>query len=196
MVIFVKPNGETIAENQLLSVGAHSGRISIVAPSRPGAFVEMLVKTPTGELLEPIYAAPVPSISAEDIGLYTCGIVPRMTAASGRVEYQLSFEFEGGEKEVTPIGTFVVQPGNIVLPPDEPSESMYDEIKNAMISASANYADVSARIEKAFDAADRAENAAERAEEAAGSVGGGTGESVIFSTDEEVNEILNRVFSS
>lgn len=157
MVIFVKPNGETIAENQLLSVGAHSGRISIVAPSRPGAFVEMLVKTPTGELLEPIYAAPVLSISAEDIGLYTCGIVPRMTAASGRVEYQLSFAYEGGEKEVTPMGTFVVQPGNIVLPPDEPSESMYNEIKNAMIAASANYVDVFLRLEKALEAANSVE---------------------------------------
>jgi cell fate (sporulation/competence/biofilm development) regulator YmcA (YheA/YmcA/DUF963 family) len=166
MVIFVKPNGETIAENQLLSVGAHSGRISIVAPSRPGAFVEMLVKTPTGELLEPIYAAPVLSISAEDIGLYTCGIVPRMTSAAGRVEYQLSFAYEGGEKEVTPMGTFVVQPGNIVLPPDEPTKSMYEEIKQAMISASANYVDVFLRIEKALESANSVEINLEKIETA------------------------------
>lgn len=166
MVIFVKPNGETVVENALLSVGSRGGGISIVAPSRAGAHVEMTVQTPTGEILPPIYAAPVLSIDAEDIGLYTCIVVPGLTAAVGRVGYQISFEYDDGEIEVLPGGSFVVQPGYIRIPPDEPSKSMYEEIKEAMISASTNYVDVYLRLEKALESANMVEASMERIEAA------------------------------
>lgn len=154
MVIFVKPNGSTVVENDVIGLGTTVGKIAIVAPTRQGAFVEVLFSPPSGVIVPPIYAAPMMSTEAEDLGIYLCDIAPGIASASGRVRYQISFTLSGGGKEITPEGTFTIQPGVVSIPPENPTQSMYEEIRNAMIAASVNYTDVVAKLEKALSSAE------------------------------------------
>lgn len=157
MVIFVKPNGSTVVENDVIALGTTAGKIAIVAQSRPGAFVEVMFSPPSGEFVPPVYAAPMMSVDAEDLGIYLCDIAHGVASVSGKVRYQISFTMSGGGKELTPEGTFTVQPGVVSLPPENPTQSMYEEIRNAMIAASANYTDVVAMLDKALSSAEMVE---------------------------------------
>lgn len=157
MVIFVKPNGSTVVENDVIAIGTTAGKIAIVAQSRPGAFVEVMFSPPSGEFVPPVYAAPMMSVDAEDLGIYLCDIAHGVASVSGKVRYQISFTMSGGGKELTPEGTFTVQPGVVSLPPENPTQSMYEEIRNAMIAASANYTDVVAKLDKALSSAEMVE---------------------------------------
>ena len=157
MVIFVKPNGSTVVENDVIALGTTAGKIAIVAQSRPGAFVEVMFSPPSGEFVPPVYAAPMMSVDAEDLGIYLCDIAHGVASVSGKVRYQISFTMSGGGKELTPEGTFTVQPGVVSLPPENPTQSMYNEIRSAMISASANYTDMVSKLEKALSSAEMVE---------------------------------------
>ena len=154
MVIFVKPDGTTVIENDVLSLGSYAGKIAIVAPDRPGAFVQLKITPPTGRQLEPIFAAPMMSTDAEDLGIYLCGIAQGVTSVSGRVRYQVIFTYSDETEEITPEGTFYVLTGVTAIPPDEPERSMYEEIKAAMIASTVNYTEVIKKLEEVREKAE------------------------------------------
>ena len=157
MVIFVKPSGATVVENDLISLGSHVGKIAIVSPNRVGAYVELLITPPSSEQIQPIYAAPMPSIDADDLGVYICDPASRIATASGRVRYQVRFTYSGGLVETTPEGTFAIQPGVVVIPPDDPPANIYEEIRAAILASSALYSEVIHELDKAMAAAELVE---------------------------------------
>jgi hypothetical protein len=153
MVIFVKPDGTTVIENDVLGLGSYVGKIAIVSPTRTGAFVTLKVMPPSGRYMEPLYAAPMLSTDAEQLGIYLCDVAEGITSVSGRVRYQVSFEYEDGSEELTPEGTFAVTPGVISIPPEEPTRSMYEEIRSAMIASAANYAELIQKLDDVWEKA-------------------------------------------
>jgi hypothetical protein len=157
MVIFVKPDGTSVIENDVLGLGSYVGKIAIVSPTRTGAFVTLKVMPPSGRYMEPLYAAPMLSTDAEQLGIYLCDVAEGITSVSGRVRYQVSFEYEDGSEEITPEGTFTVSPGVVSIPPENPSRSMYEEIRAAMIASAANYAEVVQKLDTVWEAAQMVE---------------------------------------
>ena len=153
MVIFVKPDGTTVIENDVLALGSYVGKIAIVSPSRPGAFVELMITDPSGKYVPPLYGAPMLSTDAEQLGIYICDIAQRLTVMSGRVKYQVRFVYDGEIEELTPVGTFVIQPGVITIPPEQPMGDMYEEIRSAIISCMTNYSEVIERLETVWESA-------------------------------------------
>lgn len=147
MVIYVKPDGTTVVSNDSIGLGSHISRVNIVAATRPGAFVELLVMLPSGLAVPAQVCAPVADLSAESVGVYTCTLNKSITSQAGSVKYQIRFTYPDGQIEMTPGGSFAVQAGIIVIPPGDASEDVYDEIKSMLSAVNANYSEV---IEK-FD---------------------------------------------
>lgn len=148
MVIFVKPDGTTIVSNDSIGIGSHVGMVEIVAPTRAGAFVELLLQLPSGLVLPPEVCTPRSEISSESIGVYTCTLSRSVTSEAGRVVYQVRFTYADGQIELTPGGSFVIQSGVVVIPPDEVSDDAYEEIKNLIATINANYAEILERFDR------------------------------------------------
>lgn len=148
MVIFVKPDGTTIVSNDSIGIGSHVGMVEIVAPTRAGAFVELLLQLPSGLVLPPEVCTPRSEISSESIGVYTCTLSRSVTSEAGRVVYQVRFTYADGQIELTPGGSFVIQSGVVVIPPDEVSDDAYEEIKNLLATINANYAEILERFDR------------------------------------------------
>ena len=151
MVIFVKPDGTTIVSNDSIGIGSHVGMVEIVAPTRAGAFVELLLQLPSGLVLPPEVCTPRSEISSESIGVYTCTLSRSVTSEAGRVVYQVRFTYADGQIELTPGGSFVIQSGVVVIPPDEVSDDAYEEIKNLLATINANYAEILERFDRMED---------------------------------------------
>lgn len=142
MVIYVKPSGETIVSNESIGLGSRVGRVDIVSPTRPGAFVELLFALPSGLAIPPEVCSPMPNISDDGIGVYFCVLPKSVTSEAGNVRYQIRYTYADGQIEITPTGSFIIQPGVLVIPPEDTSGDAYEEIK-AMISViNANYSEV------------------------------------------------------
>lgn len=148
MVIFVKPDGTTIVSNDSIGVGSHVGMVEIVAPTRAGAFVELLLQLPSGLAIPPEVCAPRSEISSESVGVYTCTLSKSVTSEAGRVIYQVRFTYADGQIELTPGGSFVIQSGVVVILPDEVSDDAYEEIKNLLATINANYAEILERFDR------------------------------------------------
>lgn len=142
MVIFVKPNGATVVENDVIGLGSFVGKIAVVSPTRTGAYVTLHVAPAHGEYLKPMYCAPMISTDVEDLGIYLCDMTRNISAVAGRVRYQVSFVYEDGREEFTPEGSFTVSQGVVSIPPDDPSESMYNAIRSALIANINNYTEI------------------------------------------------------
>ena len=151
MVIFVKPDGTTVVSNDSIGVGSRVGMVEIVAPTRSGAFVELLLEVPSGLVLPPEVCAPRSEISSESVGVYTCTLSRSVTSEAGRVIYQVRFTYADGQIELTPGGSFVIQSGVVVIPPDEVSDDAYEEIKNLLATINANYAEILERFDRMED---------------------------------------------
>ena len=171
MVIYVKPGGETVVSNDSIGLGSRVGRVDIVAPQRPGAFVELLINLPSGLIVPPHVCAPMPELDAQSVGVYYCNLQKSVTAEAGRVRYQVRFTYTDGQIELMPGGSFAVQEGVLVVPPDEIEEDSYDEIKEILAVINANYAEVLEKFDEFREVNDQTlaslQNALTRSEAAA-----------------------------
>jgi hypothetical protein len=152
MVIFVKPNGATVVENDVIGLGSFVGKIAVVSPTRTGAYVTLHVAPANGEYLEPMYCAPMISTDVDDLGIYLCDMTRSISAVAGRVRYQVSFVYEDGREEFTPEGSFTVSQGVVSIPPDDPSESMYNAIRSALIANINNYTEIVEKLDMVWEA--------------------------------------------
>ena len=152
MVIFVKPNGATVVENDVIGLGSFVGKIAVVSPTRTGAYVTLHVAPAHGEYLKPMYCAPMISTDVEDLGIYLCDMTRSISAVAGRVRYQVSFVYEDGREEFTPEGSFTVSQGVVSIPPDDPSESMYNAIRSALIANINNYTEIVEKLDMVWEA--------------------------------------------
>lgn len=148
MVIFVKPDGTTIVSNDSIGVGSHVGMVEIVAPTRAGAFVELLLQLPSGLVLPPEVCTPRSEISSESIGVYTCTLSRSVTSEAGRVVYQVRFTYADGQIELTPGGSFIIQSGVVVVPPENVGDDAYEEIKSLIATLNANYTEILERFDQ------------------------------------------------
>ena len=142
MLIYVKPGGETVVSNESIGLGSRVTRVDVVAPTRPGAVSELLIMPASGKALPPYVCAPVPQLSAESVGVYSCRLDRSVTAGAGTVRYQIRFTYTDGTVEQTPAGSFVIQEGVLVVPPEDIGGDTYEEIKEMLAEINANYAEV------------------------------------------------------
>lgn len=146
MVIFVKPDGSTIVSNDPVGLGSRVGWIEVVSPSRVGAFVELLMELPSGLAIPPEVCSAMPGIAEESVGVYLCTPSKSVTSVAGRVSYQVRFTYSDGQIEITPRGSFVVQKGVIVIPPEIIDGDSYEEIKAMIATINANYTELLEKI--------------------------------------------------
>ena len=151
MLIYVKPGGETVVSNESIGLGSRVARVDIVAPTRPGATTELLIMPASGKALPPYVCAPVNQLKSESVGVYSCLLDNSVTAVAGTVRYQIRFTYNDGTVEQTPAGSFVIQEGIIVVPPDDIPSDAYEEIKQILATVNANYADMQEKFDQSVE---------------------------------------------
>ena len=151
MLIYVKPGGETVVSNESIGLGSRVARMDIVAPTRQGATTELLIMPASGKALPPYVCAPVNQLKSESVGVYSCLLDNSVTAVAGTVRYQIRFTYNDGTVEQTPAGSFVIQEGIIVVPPDDIPSDAYEEIKQILATVNANYADMQEKFDQSVE---------------------------------------------